>query len=282
MASASGDFRLPVKLLRFARHRWMVWAGLALFVIVGRIALLKLLPIPDPVVHDEFAYLMQADTFAHGRLSNPTPEHPDFFESPHILVRPAYISKYPPGQAVFMAIGQRLAENPFWGVVFSCALMVFLFCWAADAWLPPQWAFIAGALTILFFFVRLYWLESYWGGAVAACGGALVIGGLGHLLRGRPRAAHATLALGAVVLYFSRPYEGGVLCMAVLAILAYRFFGLGAEDKRIWTRIVLVPSLIVLAAGGLRRAGTICAPPGTSPKCLSCCTRSSTILRRNS
>jgi hypothetical protein len=250
MASASADFRLPVKLLRFSRHRWSIWAGMALFVIVGRIALLNVLPIPDPVVHDEFSYLMQADTFAHGRLANPALAHPDFFESPHILVQPAYVSKYPPGQALFMAVGQKFAGNPFWGVVLSCALMVFLFCWAANAWLPPQWAFVAGALTILFFFVRLYWLESYWGGAVAACGGALVAGGLGHLLRGRPRAANATLAIGAIVLYFTRPYEGGVFCLAVLAILAYRFFGLPAADKRIWTRTVVLPSVIVLAAGG--------------------------------
>ncbi len=222
---------------------------MALLVIVGRIALIKVLPIPDPVVPDEFCYLMQADTFAQGRLANPALEHPIFFESPHVLVQPTYVSKYPPGQSVFLAAGQRLTGNPYWGVVLSCALMVFLFCWAADAWLPPHWAFIAGALTILFFFVRLYWIESYWGGAVAACGGALVTGGLGHLLRGRPRAAHATLAIGALMLFFTRPYEGGVLCLVVLGILAHRFFGLPLKDQRVWGRIVLLPSAVVLLAG---------------------------------
>ncbi len=226
----------------------MVWLGLALFVIAGRIALLPVLPIPEPVIQDEFSYLLAADTFAHGRVSNPGLEHSEFFESPHILVQPAYVSKYPPGQAAFLAVGQKLTGRPFWGAVLSCALMVFLFCWAADAWLPPQWAFIAGGLTILFFFVRLYWLESYWGGAVAACGGALVVGGLGHLLRGRPAAANVTLAVGAVILYFTRPYEGGLLCLVVLPILAYQF--LRSTDKRAWTRMVLLPSVVVLAAGG--------------------------------
>jgi hypothetical protein len=249
-----GDFRLPVKLLRFSGRRWLVWAALALFMIAGRIALLPVLPIPDPVIHDEFSYLLAADTFAHGRLANPALELPDFFESPHILLRPAYISKYPPGQALFLAAGQKLAGHPFWGVVLSCALMVFLYCWAADAWLPPQWALVAGALTVIFFFVRLYWMESYWGGAVAACGGALVVGGLGHLLRGKPAAARSTLAVGAVILYFTRPYEGGVLCLVVLTILAYRFTRLRTEEKRIWARIVILPSMAILLAGGLAAA----------------------------
>jgi hypothetical protein len=249
-----GDFRLPVKLLRFYEHRRLVWAGLALFMIIGRIALLPVLPIPDPVVQDEFSYLLAADTFAHGRLANPPLEQPDFFESPHILVQPAYISKYPPGQALFLAVGEKLIGHPFWGVVLSCALMVFLYCWAADAWLPPQWALIAGALTVIFFFVRFYWLESFWGGAVAACGGALVVGGLGHLLRGKPATARFSLAVGAVILYFTRPYEGGVLCTVALAILAYTFTRLRPEEKRVWARVVILPSIAVLLAGGLAAA----------------------------
>jgi hypothetical protein len=245
------DFRLPLKLRRFTRRRWLAWAALALFMIAGRIALLPVLPIPDPVIQDEFSYLLAADTFAHGRLVNPPLEHAEFFESPHILVRPVYASKYPPGQAAFMALGQKLAGHPFWGVVMSCALMVFLFCWAADAWLPPHWALIAGGLTVIFFFVRLYWLESYWGGAVAACGGALVVGGLGHLLRGRLAPARFSLAVGAIILYFTRPYEGGVLCFAAVAILAFHFARLRAENKGAWVRAVIAPSAGVLLAGGV-------------------------------
>ena len=242
------DFHLPVLLLKFHGKRYLCWTLLAVAMIAGRVALLPWMPPPEPVAQDEFSYLLAADTFAHGRVTNPAPNHPEFFEAGHILASPVYISKYPPGQGIVLALGQKLTGHPYWGVVLSGALMVYLFCWAANAWLPPQWTLITGVLSVVFFFVRDYWFNSYWGGAVAASGGALVVGGMGYLFRGDLRPARFSLGLGAVVLYATRPYEGGALCLTAIVILAWYVLRLPhAKQRRALTRVVL-PNVAVLAA----------------------------------
>ncbi len=242
------DFRLPVLLCKHSGRRRLWWAAMALGMVALRIALLPLLPVPSPQVHDEFSYLLAADTFAHGRVVNPPLEPAASFESPHILLHPVYASKYPPGQGLVLAFGQVVLGDPYWGVVLSCALMVFLFCWAADAWLPPQWTLVTGGLACTLFFIRYYWFTSYWGGAVAACGGALIVGGVGRILAGRYRGARASLAAGAVLLYVSRPYEGAMLCLAVLAILGVHLVRLGADQRKTLLRRVVLPNALLVAA----------------------------------
>lgn len=241
------DFGAPVKLLRYAQKKYLVWVALALGMIVGRVALLPVLPIPEPELDDEFSNLLAADTFAHGRLANPTPAHAEFFESPHILVHPAYASKFPPGMGLFMGFGQKLLGHPYWGVVLSGALMIFLFCWGADAWLPPQWTLIAGGLSASLFFIGHYWFESYWGGSLAAGGGALTIGSLGHILRGTPRSARISFGLGALLLFLTRTFEGGLLCGAVLVGLAIQYRSFKPELRR-GLRAIALTNLAVLAA----------------------------------
>jgi hypothetical protein len=238
---------------RFAAHKFLAAAALFLFVIALRIALLAQLPVPNPGIHDEFSYLLMGDTFVHGRLANPP--HPLWrsFETFHVLWFPTYASKYPPAQGLVLAFGELLG-SPWIGVLLSAAAMAAAFVWMLQAWIPARWAFLAGVLAALRLCVASYWINSYWGGAVAAIGGALVLGAFGRINRRPSLAMGILLGLGVAILFNSRPYESVFFCipvaMAILFWLRRQFREV--ETRRAALRLVVIPvGVILLLAGGM-------------------------------
>ncbi|MCC5846992.1 MAG: hypothetical protein JJU29_02780 [Verrucomicrobia bacterium] len=178
---------------------------------------------PEPYIHDEFAYLLGADTFLQGRLTNPTPPFSEFFETFHVNMEPTYHSKYPPGQSVFLALGKLLSGMEIYGVWLSFILAAVAVAWALLAVFPPRWAFLGGLLAIANSTLLLKWAFSFWGGSVAMLGGALLMGGLLRLYQ-NPRVSGALwMSLGLVILAFSRPLEGlitaGIVLLFYLATL---------------------------------------------------------------
>jgi hypothetical protein len=206
----------------------------------------------DPQAHlvgDEHCYLLQADTFASGRLTNPTPRHFAFFESPHVLLTPSYQAKYQPGQGVCLAIGQRYLGHPICGVWLSCGLFAGALYWMLCAWLPRNWALIGTLHGVGVLGVTTYWAQSYWGGMVSATGGALVLGGTCWTLR-RWRPIHGFwTGLGTVLLACSRPFEGGIICLACATSLV-RWLWSGSMRDRRWKLLGWCgPFALVVAAG---------------------------------
>jgi hypothetical protein len=197
---------------RVARRKTLVCISAGLLVLVVRAALLPVWPSPRPSIYDEFSYLLQADTFAHGKLTNQA--HPlwQFFESVYVLQQPTYASKYPPGQGLIMAAGQTATGHAWAGVWLSCGFLAAALCWSLQGWLPPVWA-LFGTLIAADLCLFSYWMNSYWGGAVAGIGGALVIGAWPRIARHKQHAAALGWVFGAglVILLFTRPYEGFLL-----------------------------------------------------------------------
>ncbi len=237
--------RIEKAFARLAANPALSFFSLVLASIALRLLLLPIEPVPGPLYHDEFSYLLGADTFVHGRLTNPTPAIPIAFESIHVNMSPTYQSMYLPGVALALAAG-RLLGSAWIAVLLITALFCGTVYWMTAAWLPRAYALLAGIIAIAITGNLNWWFDNYFCIALTSLGTALLLGSL-------PRIAatlHARWALlggvGLSVLMLTRPYEG--LCVTLPCVLTL-LWQLRRKGPRTLSLLIVAACSPLLLAG---------------------------------
>lgn len=203
---------------------------------------------PIPEIHDEFSYLLSAETFAAGRLTNPVHPFWKHFETFHVNQVPTHNSMYQPGQGLILAAGSVLFGHPWFGVLMSAIALALAMVWALRQWFSYRWA-LAGALMTMSGLVTSYWVLSYWGGCIPALGGALVFGSVGSLRRSPSSAGGTALGSGLVILLLSRPYEGFAFSIAAGICIGLFFWNRRVTPWQPGYRLFFAAACLIVVAG---------------------------------
>jgi hypothetical protein len=119
-----------------------------------------------------------ADTLLHSSSGESAASAAPILRNFFVLQTPAYASIYPIGQGLTLAIGRAIFGLPWAGVLLSTAAMCGLCYWMLRGWTTPGWALLGGMLAVIEFGPLSSWMNSYWGGSLAAVAGCLVFGAL--------------------------------------------------------------------------------------------------------
>jgi hypothetical protein len=223
---------------------------LALLVLMGCIAINFEFGYPLPKIHDEFSYLLSAETFSKGRLTNPP--HPvwTFFETFQVIQQPSYQSKYPPGQGVQLAVGIWLG-HPIHGVWLTLCLWAMALFWMLQgAGIPRHWSFLWSVIGIAQYGVFSYFGHSYWGGSLFGLAGTLVFGAALHA-RG-DRFSIPTLinmGLGLLIMINTRPFEGLIFCVFPLLFFFVNIFK--SENLNKSTKVLALSVVLIFVGVGI-------------------------------
>jgi hypothetical protein len=235
--------------------------------IAARLLLLPVYGPPTPFIHDEYAYLLQADTFSSGRLTNPALPFAAHFNSIYIFTEPTYTAEYQPAQGATLALGQLATGQPWAGALLSIGIFFVALYWGLRAWFSPVWALTGTLIVEVSIGVLGYWTNSYWGGAVPAIGGALVLGALPRI-RASPRVRDSiALGAGVSILFNSRPLEGVLLSVLTAGTLTYLLIRKELSGRTLLARLaaplllISVPVVLFEAYYNARVTGDSSQPP---------------------
>ncbi|MGI4831614.1 MAG: hypothetical protein ACRYFU_26040 [Janthinobacterium lividum] len=226
---------LEPRLQSLAQRPQLCFWAIFTIAVVWRLVLLPLQPVPRPLFHDEFSYLLGADTFMHARLTNPTPPVPLALETIHANMWPTYQSMYMPGPALLLALGQRLG-SPWIAVLLATALFPAVLYWAFSAWVPRSFALVASGIALGITGSMNWWFDNYFCLALSCLGTTLVLGSLPRISRSPVQQPGWTatwpLSLGLIFLLLTRPYEGFCIVFPCILVLVWYLRRMG------WPRVL--------------------------------------------
>jgi len=220
-----------------------VLTGLATFYVWGSLT-------RSAVVHDESAYLLQAEIFSRLRFTVPTPPLPQFFEQLYVNLRPAVFSKYPPGTSLLLAPGVMTGMPGLPVVVMNALSGALVFSLArrhaGGVVALLAWVFWGTSFPVQYFHAMylsevptsLAWLAAWWGVSRWAASGRardLAITAVSLALCGitRPLTAVAlAISVGVVLIVVARRrsddarprftrHEVGALAAAAFAAMLF-------------------------------------------------------------
>ena len=220
--------------------------GVVAFAMAGAVS--WLLPF-TPHEHDEFSYLLAADTLLHGRLANPAPQLWQPFQSFHIVLQPSYASKYPLGLSLPIALGWGLLGMPIAGCWVAAGICASSITWMLAGLTSRRWAVLGGLLVACHPPLQLAWSQNLMSGWLTAAGSALLAGGIFRLRRRHSHLAAGVAGLGVGLLAITRPFEGLVATVLLSVVCWGLWHGRSLADK-LWSiaRALPAASLPIAAA----------------------------------
>lgn len=202
-----------------------------------------------PRVHDEFSYLLAADTLLHGRLANPAPQLWQPFQSFHILLQPSYASKYPLGLTLLIALGWGVWGTPIAGCWLAAGICASSITWMLAGLTSRRWAVLGGLLVACHPPLQLAWSQNLMSGWLTAAGSALLAGGIFRLRRRHSYVAAGISGVGVGLLAITRPFEG-LVATVLLSLVCWGLWRGRSFANKLWSIAQAVPpaSLPIAAA----------------------------------
>ena len=238
---AAAASRLTPRVLRGERGVWLLlasrWAPAVAGLLSAAISLWVWRSLArTPVMHDEAAYVLQAELFASGRWTATAPAVPEFFQQLYVLMDPVVASKYPPGHSLVLALG-ALIGLPALPVVLMNALSGALVYALARRTSGPVTAVLTWIIWMTSFPV-VYYRANYMSQSTTSCLWLLAWFGLARWRASTPGDGRWLLLVAGAVCWsaITRPMTALALGIVVGIVVLH-----AAWSKRRWPE--LAPAL---------------------------------------